>query len=149
MLSLDWAVVHLSHQVRVRAVISFLSTKGTTPIDRVTIRPHFQELYYHPGGIFKIDANVRKLDLNVLIFTFERHQEWRKYCNRQKIRLWFLWISILYQSLTLKKCFRKNVHLSVNLSLWQLPNIAPKPIDRYRWNSISGGPLQISRTFYF
>ena len=29
-------------------------------------------------------------------------------------------------------------HLSVRLSLWQSPNIAPKPIDRYRWISISG-----------
>ena len=57
----------------------------------------------------------------------------------KKFDLDYLWISILYQSLTLKKCFRKNVHLSARLSLWQSPNIAPKPIiDRYRWNSISG-----------
>ena len=27
----------------------------------------------------------------VLFFTLERHQEWRKYCNRQKIRLQFLY----------------------------------------------------------
>ena len=50
----------------------------------------------------------------------------------------YLWISILYQSHTLKKCFRKNVHLSVRLSLWQSLNIAPKPIDWYSWNSLSG-----------
>ena len=37
--------------------------------------PHFQELYYRPGRIFKIDANIRKLDLSILIFTFEQRQE--------------------------------------------------------------------------
>ena len=62
---------------------------------RVTIRPHFQELYYRPGGIFKIDANVRKLDLSILIFTFERRQERRKYCNRKNFVFDYLWICIL------------------------------------------------------
>ena len=58
---------------------------------RVTIRPHFpgNVLIFksYISGILKIDANVRKLDLSILIFTLERRQEQRKYCNRKKFRL--------------------------------------------------------------
>ena len=74
-------------------------------ICRVTIRPHF------PGHALKIDANVRKLDLSILIFTLDFD---------------YLWISILYQSLTLKKCFITNVRLCDSrrtLHLNQLTNI--------------------------
>ena len=47
----------------------------------------------------------------------------------------FLWFFILHHSQSLKMCFRKKC---LCVCLWQSPNFAPKPIDRYCWNSISG-----------
>ena len=71
--------------------------------------PHFQELYYRAGGIFKIDPNVQKLDLSILVLAFERRQERRKYCNRKKFwhRLFmdFHYVSIShFKKMFYKKC---------------------------------------------
>ena len=82
--------------------------------------------------------NVAKKTIRVVLTTKNYH------CSQVVIGQLYIvsyrWLanSIMSTIITLKKCFRKNIHLSARLSLWQLLNIAPKPIDRYRWNSISG-----------
>ena len=53
--------------------------------------------------------------------------------SSKNLTLIFLWFFVLHHSHSLKMCSRKKCP-----SLWQSPNNAPKPIDRYRWNSISG-----------
>ena len=77
-----------------------------------------------------------------IIFTFERHSEWSKYCNRRKILLRFLWVSILYH--ILKSVLEK---MPVCLSLCTWPNVEPKPIDRSLSNSIAGYLTYISILF--
>ena len=59
----------------------------------------------------------------------------------------FIMVSVLYHSHIIKKCFRK-ISVCVCLSVWPLPNIEPKQIDRSCSKSVSRVLSQISRAFF-
>ena len=63
----------------------------------------------------------------------------------------FWWFFIVHYSNSLKMCFRKKsvcVCVSVCLSVWPLPNVVPKPIDRSRSIQYIGLSSNISSRFF-
>ena len=121
--------------------------QGNMPMEKVKDRK--SELLYVLGRMYSMVCQV-KTGYSFL-FTFERHEEWRKYCNRQKIDFEFFYGFWFFITLTFWKsvCQCVSVCQSVRRRTWSLNQSTDLVQNRYLASSLKyPEPFFLNENFF-